>query len=144
MAPTEDQAWAHSPGCTRRTEERSDWNCRVIGAVFPDGVGPLLHLAHSGPQRPADTCGREIGLTENRQEGGVVGGREETKSVCQSVCLPTSHGPPAPRGAELHGQVELLDQLNHHIYSNCSVIVPKEPGSNELDIIKILMPSFPS
>lgn len=42
------------------------------------------------------------------------------------------------------GQVKPLDQLNHRIYSNCIVIVPKEPGSNELDIIKILMPSFHS
>lgn len=44
----------------------------------------------------------------------------------------------------MHGQVKALDQLNHRIYSNCIVIVPKEPGSNELDIIKILMPSFHS
>lgn len=65
--------------------------------------------------------------------------------ACLSVCLP-AHQPRArgSAGSPLHGQVEPLDQLNHHIYSNCSVIVPKEPGSNELDIIKILMPSFHS
>lgn len=63
--------------------------------------------------------------------------------ACQSVCLPTGHRPLLLRGATLHGQVKPLD-YNHRIYSNCIVIVPKEPGSNELDIIKILMPSFHS
>lgn len=75
------------------------------------------------------------------------GGEESTKlgwPVCQSVCLPTGHRPLLARGATLDGQVKPLDQLNHRIYSNCIVIVPKEPGSNELDIIKILMPSFHS
>lgn len=88
---------------------------------------------------------------------GVHGGKEEMevvewegkgepragRPVCLSVCLPTGHKP-LLRGATLDRQVKPLDQLNHRIYSNCIVIVPKEPGSNELDIIKILMPSFHS
>lgn len=66
------------------------------------------------------------------------------EGACLSVCLPTGHGPLLQKGAPLHGQVKPLGQLNHRIYSNCIIIVPKEPGSNELDIIKILMPSFHS
>lgn len=93
MAPTEDQAQAHSPGCTRRTEDRSDWNCRLIRAA--DGVGP---------QRPADTCEREIGLPENRQEGGDVGGREETKSKSRAgLSVRLSACPPAT-GLLLRGE----------------------------------------
>lgn len=62
--------------------------------------------------------------------------------TCLSVCLSATG---LSAYIESHaGQVKPLDQLNHHIYSNCIVIVPKEPGSNELDIIKILMPSFHS
>lgn len=138
-APTDGHSRARSPGCTGRAEERRDWNCGLIGAT-----------EEVGPQGPADTCERQTGLRENRQEGGAAGGRAETKSksrpglsVILSAC-PAATRPPAPPGAGRHGQVEPPDRLNHHIYSNCSVIVPKEPGSNELDIIKILMPSFHS
>lgn len=77
------------------------------------------------------------------RRGGEVK-KEPRWPVCQSFCLLTGHRPLFPRGATLDRQVKPLDRLNHRIYSNCIVIVPKEPGSNELDIIKILMPSFHS
>lgn len=77
------------------------------------------------------------------RQGVGVKSKSLSWPVCHSVC-PQGHRPLLQRGAMLHGQVKPLDQLNHRIYSNCIVIVPKEPGSNELDIIKILMPSFHS
>lgn len=110
MAPTEDQTRAHSPGCTRRTKEGSDWNCRLVRAVFPDGVGHSCTWLTAGRQRPADTCGREMGPTENRQEGGVVGGREETKSKCQAgLSVSLSVCPPAT-GLLLRGEPGCVDR----------------------------------
>lgn len=80
-----------------------------------------------------------------RNRDGRGGKSQERASLaCLSVCLPTSPRPLLLPGATLDSQVKPLDQLNHSIYSNCIIIVPKEPGSNELDIIKILMPSFHS
>lgn len=77
------------------------------------------------------------------QEGRWSQGR--AWPVCQSAVSLSAHQPQVSTYAESHaGQVKPFDQLNHRIYSNWVVIVPKEPGSNELDIIKILMPSFHS
>lgn len=73
---------------------------------------------------------------------GVGGGVRKKPGLSVSL---SAHQPQGSAYTESHaGQVKPSDWLNHHIYSNCIVIVPKEPGSNELDIIKILMPSFHS
>lgn len=79
-----------------------------------------------------------------RRPQGCRRGDGVRKEPGLSVSL-SAHQPQVSTYAESHaGQVKPFDQLNHRIYSNCIVIVPKEPGSNELDIIKILMPSFHS
>lgn len=138
-----------SPGCTRKVRK------------FMSGTrgysGPSSRIREGCPVLwPTGCCGHlwtpargRSGSREPRREGGNIGRGERVKKepgwpVCQSVCLLTGHRPLFPQEATLDRQVKPLDQLNHRIYSNCIVIVPKEPGSNELDIIKILMPSFHS
>lgn len=153
---TQTRKWPshrNQPRLHQEDKEIHVWNWGLIRAIFPDTGGMPLY---SGPQGAAETCrylwtpvrGRS-GSREPRREGGNIGRGERVKKepgwpVCQSVCLLTGHRPLFPQEATLDRQVKPLDQLNHRIYSNCIVIVPKEPGSNELDIIKILMPSFHS
>lgn len=121
---------------------------RVNRSQLPRCRGTALH---PGPQWAAETRRPlwEGDVAPGAEMGGGVGrgrGSQERASwpVHQSVCLPTGHRPLLMREATLDGQVKPLDQINHCIYSNCIVTVPKEPSSNELDIIKILMPSFHS
>lgn len=132
------------------------------GQAGKGGLGTWVNQAHlprqgreasvPWPQGTAETCGHLWEVAEKgrthlgsfRLERSRGAKKEPGPPVCQSVCLLAGHRPLFPQGATLDRQVKPLDWLNHRIYSNCIVIVPKEPGSNELDIIKILMPSFHS
>lgn len=107
---------------------------KTDGTTAPCSQGPGREL--QGAEMAPRSRSREEAVGERR--------RTQAQRAGLSVSM-SAHQPQASSSTAMYaGQVKPFNQLNHGIYSNCIVIVPKEPGSNELDIIKILMPSFHS